>query len=66
MVLALLLAPLATVLADAPVTATFARVMFSGNSAIAASTLDAIGADYAGRAITDEDLQTLRKRIDDA
>ena len=64
--LALLLAPLAAVLADAPVTATFARVTFSGNSAIAAATLDAIGADYAGRAITDEDLQTLRKRIDDA
>ena len=65
-VLALLLAPWAAVLADAPATATFARVMFSGNSAIASSTLDAIGADYAGRAITDEDLQTLRKRIDDA
>ena len=64
-VLALLLTALAATAADAPITATFARVAISGNNAIASSTLDAIAVEYAGRAITDEDLQTLRKRLDD-
>ena len=64
-VLALLLACRATLAGDAPPTATFARVTITGNSAVASSTLDAIGVEYAGRAITDDDLQNLRKRIDD-
>jgi len=51
--------------AEPPVTATFARVTISGNNAITSSSLDAIAVEYAGRAITDEDLQTLRKRLDD-
>ena len=63
-VMTLLLA-VGTAAAEPPVTATFARVSISGNNAITSSLLDAIAVEYAGRAITDEDLQTLLKRLDD-
>lgn len=49
----------------ATASATFSRIVISGNTAIASSLLDAIAVDYTGRAITDEDLQTLRRRIDE-
>lgn len=68
LLLALLFSSAVAAQAEPPatVTATFGRVMISGNTAIPSAALDAIAADYTGRAITDEDLQTLRKRIDDA
>lgn len=46
-------------------TASFARIVISGNTAVPSATLDAIAVDYVGRAISDEDLQALRKRIDE-
>lgn len=49
----------------AAATATFARIVISGNTAITSSMLDAIAVDYVGRAISDDDLQALRKRIDE-
>ena len=63
--LALLQSWVAVSAADTPVTATFARVTITGNNAFPSSTLDAVAVEFAGRAITDEDLQTLRKRLDD-
>ena len=63
--LVLLLSCVAVSATDAPVTATFGRVTITGNNAITSGALDAIAVEYAGRAITDEDLQTLRKRLDD-
>lgn len=47
-------------------TATFSRIQIGGNTAIPSTTLDTLAAEYQGRAITDEELQTLRKRIDEA
>lgn len=47
-------------------TATFSRIVISGNTVIPSAALDAIAVDYTGRAITDDDLQTLRRRIDEA
>ena len=47
-------------------TATFSRIQIGGNTAIPATTLDTLAAEDQGRAITDEELQTLRKRIDEA
>ncbi|MBK8957002.1 MAG: ShlB/FhaC/HecB family hemolysin secretion/activation protein [Proteobacteria bacterium] len=46
-------------------TATFARIVISGNTAVPSSALDAIAVDYVGRAINDDDLQALRRRIDE-
>jgi hemolysin activation/secretion protein len=46
-------------------TATFSRIVISGNTAVPSSVLDAIAVDYVGRAINDDDLQALRRRIDE-
>jgi len=67
LLLALVMSPAVLAQAEpaASATATFGRIVINGNTVIPSSALDAIAADYAGHPISDEDLQNLRKRIDD-
>lgn len=55
----------ATESAQSAARATFGRIVVSGNTVVPSATLDAIAVEYLGRAISDDDLQALRKRIDE-
>lgn len=47
-------------------TATFSHISFSGNTALSTASLDVIASEFVNRAITDDELQALRRRIDEA